>query len=73
MRDLRRAPDWTDFSEQDLGITLLELLDFVGDALSGYQDRIAEEARLRTRRRYVVAVAALAGIACWIACSNRRR
>jgi hypothetical protein len=51
--------DWTDDSPHDPGVTLLELLAYVGDLLSYYQDRVAEEERLRTRRRYTLALAAL--------------
>lgn len=38
------APDWTDRSEFDLGVTLTELFGFMADNLSYYQDRIGGEA-----------------------------
>lgn len=65
MRDRSYSPVWTDGSDHDPGIALLELLAYLGDALSWYQDQIANEARLGTRRRYAVVLAALAGVACW--------
>lgn len=40
--------DWTDHDVSDPGVTLLELLAFVGDTLSGYADRVAAEAYLGT-------------------------
>ncbi len=67
------SPAWTDESEGDPGITLVGLLAFLGDALSWYQDRAASEARLRTRRRYLLALAALTGFACWRAFARRDR
>ena len=39
---------WTDGSDHDPGITLLELLSFVADELSAHQDAIAAEAYLET-------------------------
>ncbi|HZE75034.1 MAG TPA: hypothetical protein VE091_06970, partial [Gemmatimonadales bacterium] len=35
----------------DPGVTLVELLAWLGDVLSAYQDRIADEAALGTQRR----------------------
>jgi hypothetical protein len=49
--------DWTDHNVHDPGITLLELLAYVGDLLAYYQDQVAAEARLRTRRRIAIALA----------------
>ncbi len=49
---------WADHNVHDPGITLLELLAYVGDQLAYYQDQIAAENRLRTRRRVAVALAA---------------
>lgn len=40
--------DWTDHDVSDPGVTLLELLAFVGDTLTGYADRAAAEAYLGT-------------------------
>ncbi len=42
------VPEWTDRSEADLGIALVELFAHMGDILSYYQDRIAAEAFLPT-------------------------
>jgi hypothetical protein len=66
------SPAWTDGFSHDPGIALLELLAVLGDALSWYQDQIANEARLRTRRRYAVLLAACAGLACWQKYGARR-
>ena len=46
-----RIPQWTDRHEADLGVTLLELLAYVGDQLSYYQDAVANEEFLETARR----------------------
>ena len=64
--------EWTDRPEHDPGVTLLELLAYVGDLLSYYQDRVAEENRLRTRRRaaFVVALGALG--ACLFFCRSKK-
>jgi hypothetical protein len=51
--------DWTDFNRSDPGVALLELLAFVSDVLAAYQELVAEEARLRTRRRFALALGAL--------------
>jgi len=37
------APDWTDRSESDVGVTLVESQAFMSDNLSFYQDRCANE------------------------------
>ncbi|TAK02323.1 MAG: putative baseplate assembly protein [Candidatus Manganitrophaceae bacterium] len=49
-------PNWTDRSESDFGVALIELYAYVADILSYYQDRIANEAYLptATQRRSVV-------------------
>ena len=49
-------PNWTDRSESDFGVALIELYAYVADILSYYQDRIANEAFLptATQRRSVV-------------------
>jgi hypothetical protein len=44
-------PEWKDRNAADLGITLVELLAYVGDRLSYQQDAIATEAYLGTARR----------------------
>ena len=43
-----KLPEWTDRSEADFGIVLLELNAYMADILSYYQDRIANEAFLGT-------------------------
>jgi len=43
-------PDWKERHIPDLGITLVELLAYVGDQLSYYQDAVATEAYLDTAR-----------------------
>jgi hypothetical protein len=58
-----RLPDWTERSEADLGIALLELFAATADNLSYMQDRVANEAFLSTatQRRSVAAHLALIG------------
>jgi hypothetical protein len=46
-------PQWRERHIPDLGITLVELLAYIGDHLSYYQDAIATEAYLGTARRRV--------------------
>src|SRR5947209_9927702 len=46
-----RVPGWTERSEADLGIALVEVLAYVADYLSYYQDAVATEAYLGTARR----------------------
>jgi len=41
-------PNWTDRSEADFGVALIELYAYVADILSYYQDRVANEAYLAT-------------------------
>src|SRR5882724_5694202 len=43
-----RLPEWTGRSLNDFGIVLIELFAYVGDILSFYGDRIANEAFLPT-------------------------
>jgi len=53
MRDLipRKLPEWQDFAnEADFGNVLLELFAHIGDILSYYQDRVANESFLGTAR-----------------------
>jgi hypothetical protein len=46
-------PDWNEQHIPDLNITLVELLAFVGDQLSYFQDAVATEAYLSTARKRV--------------------
>ncbi|MEM6353898.1 MAG: putative baseplate assembly protein, partial [Cyanobacteria bacterium P01_D01_bin.14] len=46
-------PDWQERHVPDLGITLVELLAYVGDHLSYYQDAVATEAYLNTARQRI--------------------
>ena len=46
-------PDWRERHVPDLGITLVEILAYVGDHLSYYQDAVATEAYLDTARQRV--------------------
>jgi hypothetical protein len=47
------VPDWTERHVPDLGVTLVELLAYVGDYLSYYQDAVATEAYLGTARQRI--------------------
>jgi len=51
-----KLPEWTDRSEADFGIVLIELFSYMADILSYYQDRLANEAFLTTaqERRSVI-------------------
>ncbi len=44
--------DWTDAPESDPGVTLLELFALVGDLLSDYADRVADDAYLDSGHRH---------------------
>ena len=46
----RKIPQWNDRSEADMGIMLIELFSYIADELSYFQDRVANEAFLRTAR-----------------------
>jgi hypothetical protein len=46
-------PEWTERHVPDLGIALVEVLAYVGDHLSYYQDAVATEAYLDTARRRI--------------------
>jgi hypothetical protein len=46
-------PDWKERHVPDLGVTLVELLAYVGDHLSYYQDAVATEAYLGTARQRI--------------------
>lgn len=47
------APEWKERLEADLSIALVELLAYVGDHLSYYQDAVANEAYLETARQRI--------------------
>ncbi len=51
-----KLPNWTERSEADFGIVLIELFAYMGDILSYYQDRIVNESFLATaqERRSVI-------------------
>ena len=46
-------PDWKERNAADLQIALIELMAYVGDHLSYYQDAVATEAYLQTARRRI--------------------
>jgi hypothetical protein len=46
-------PDWKERDVPDIGISLVELLAYVGDHLSYYQDAVATEAYLDTARQRI--------------------
>lgn len=46
-------PDWKERNPADMGVVMVELLAYVGDYLSYYQDAVATEAYLGTARRRV--------------------
>lgn len=56
-------PNWSDRSESDFGVVLIELFAYVADILSYYQDRVANEAYLSTatQRRSVAELLRLIG------------
>ncbi|SHF09923.1 putative baseplate assembly protein [Streptoalloteichus hindustanus] len=47
------VPEWVERHAPDLGVTLVEVLAYVGDQLSYYQDAVATEAYLDTARSRV--------------------
>jgi hypothetical protein len=47
------APEWRERSPADFGVALLELMAYLGDQLSYYQDAVATEAYLGTARRRI--------------------
>lgn len=49
------APEWKERNVADMGVALVELLAYVGDHLSYYQDSVGTEAYLGTARRRVSA------------------
>jgi len=46
-------PAWTETHEPDIGMAIVELLSWVGDELSYYQDAVGTEAYLQTARRRI--------------------
>jgi hypothetical protein len=46
-------PEWKERHIPDLGITLVELLAYIGDHLSYYQDAVGTEAYLQTARQRI--------------------
>ena len=46
-------PSWTETHEPDLGVAVVELLSWVGDELSYYQDAVGTEAYLQTARQRI--------------------
>lgn len=58
-----KTPDWTDTSESDQGIVILELMCYALDILSFYQDRYANESYLPTAtlRSSVINLCSLVG------------
>lgn len=46
-------PDWKERNPADLGVVMVELLAYVGDYLSYYQDAVATEAYLGTARQRI--------------------
>jgi hypothetical protein len=46
-------PDWRERNPADVGIALVEILAYVGDQLSYYQDAVATEAYLNTARQRI--------------------
>jgi hypothetical protein len=68
----RNAEDWTNAAESDPGITLLELFAYLAEQLAFRQEQVAAEARLRTRQRYLLTLAAALAAALVFACRRRR-
>jgi hypothetical protein len=46
-------PDWTEQHVPDVFVTLVELLAYIGDDLSYYEDAVATEAYLQTARQRI--------------------
>ncbi|MBD0734072.1 baseplate J/gp47 family protein [Streptomyces sp. CBMA29] len=59
----RVFPEWTSRSAADFGVVLVEMLSYLGDISSFYQDRVADEAFLSTatQRSSVLAIASTLG------------
>jgi hypothetical protein len=67
------ARDWTDFNTHDPGITLVELLGFLGDGFAFLREKVAGEGRNRRFPRRALAVGAVSaavGVVWW---RTRRR
>ncbi|MDE1867997.1 MAG: putative baseplate assembly protein, partial [Thaumarchaeota archaeon] len=47
----KKFPEWNYKSDADTRIMLVELFSYIADELSYYQDRVANEAFLRTARK----------------------
>ena len=61
-----RGPRWTDHDVSDPGVTLLDLFGYLADAVDRYAQRTADEARLRSRRRFLAVGAVIAlGLLWW--------
>jgi hypothetical protein len=58
-----RLPEWTDRSAADVGVLLVDLFAYMGDVISYYQDRIANESYLDTaiERRSIMHMLRLIG------------
>ena len=58
-----KLPEWSDHSDNDLGVVLLELFAYMGDILFYYQDRIANESYLHSavERRSIINMLRLIG------------
>lgn len=56
-------PEWTDTNAADFGIVMIDLFAHVGDLLSYYTDRVAQEAFLQTatQRQSVLRIASMLG------------
>lgn len=56
-------PEWTDTNPADFGIVMLDLFAHVGDLISYYTDRVAQEAFLQTatQRQSVLNIASMLG------------
>src|SRR5262245_21075956 len=58
-----RLPEWTDRSQADFGMLMVDLFAYVGDVVLYYQDRIANELVLdhATERRSIINLLRLIG------------
>ena len=59
---------WTEEAESDLGLALIEWISYVGDLLANYQEQIAAEARLTTRRRFAAVLGVIVVFILWRRC-----
>jgi hypothetical protein len=69
----RSAPKWAGADVSDPGVTLVELLAYVADRLSSFQDDVADEADPTQRRRRALATAALVTLLMAAGTRHRRR